>query len=105
MISKGSGNAVEAGAVRGRNQMDHAIVVIPEIAQKIRQHDGGVGFGVVQQDDPFAGDFEPIDQPLAQRSAPNTTMPRDCSKSSVAGVVSKPGKRKNGVLGVLVATP
>src|ERR1700716_1097547 len=44
-------------------------------------------------------------QSLAQRSAPNTTMPRDCSRSSVAGVISKPGKRKNGVLGVVVATP
>ena len=42
-------------------------------------------------------------QSLAQRSAPNTTMPRDCSRSSVAGVLSKPGKRKNGVLGVVVA--
>ena len=39
-------------------------------------------------------------QSLAQRSAPNTTMPRDCSRSRVAGVLSKPGKRKNGVLGV-----
>ena len=44
-------------------------------------------------------------QSLAQRSAPNTAIPRDCSRSRVAGVVSKPGKRKNGVLGVVVATP
>src|SRR5437763_9925758 len=38
-------------------------------------------------------------QSLAQRSAPNTTMPRDCNSSRVAGVDSKPGKRKNGVVG------
>ena len=44
-------------------------------------------------------------QSLAQRSAPNTAMPRFCKASSVAGVISKKGKRKNGVLGVIVAFP
>ena len=33
-------------------------------------------------------------QSLAQRSAPNTTMPRDCSRSSVAGVDLEAGKAK-----------
>src|SRR5579871_5267192 len=35
-------------------------------------------------------------QSLAHRSAPNTTIPRERRSSSVAGVDSKPGKRKNG---------
>jgi hypothetical protein len=44
-------------------------------------------------------------QSSAHRSAPNTMMPRDCRNSSVAGVVSKPGKRKSGVLGTVVGMP
>jgi hypothetical protein len=44
-------------------------------------------------------------QSLAQRSAPKTTIPRDCKSSSVACVDSKPGNRKSGVPGVVEATP
>src|ERR1700694_5092461 len=109
MISR-SGHAIKVDTDCCRHHMDHAIVIVAEIAQKSRQHGRGMRFGVVKQDDSPAGDFEPSgDQlqflSLAHRSAPNTTMPRDCSRSSVAGVDSKPGKRKNGVLGTVVATP
>ena len=93
------------------------IVIFAQISQESRQHGGGLGLRVVQQDDSLARrlraarsrasvpDFGVIGfQSLAQKSAPNTTIPRDCRKSSVAGVDSKPGKRKKGVDGVVVAT-
>jgi len=38
-------------------------------------------------------------QSLAQRSAPNTAIPRSARRSSRPGVDAKPGKRKNGVCG------
>ena len=44
--------------------MDHVIVIVPEIAQKSRQHGGGVRLGVVQQDDAPAGAFEPVGEQL-----------------------------------------
>src|SRR6516162_1547 len=44
-------------------------------------------------------------QSLAQRSAPKTAIPCACRKLRVAGVDSKPGNRKNGVVGVVVAPP
>ena len=97
--------------------MDYAITVVAEPAQEGRQHGSGLRLGIVQQDDALARSLQPLGeqfnccaggigfQSLAQRSAPNTAMPRFCRASSVAGVISKNGKRKNGVLGVVVAVP
>ncbi|MET4015939.1 hypothetical protein ABIC10_001027 [Bradyrhizobium sp. S3.2.12] len=44
-------------------------------------------------------------QSLAHRSAPNTTMPRSWSRSSVLGVEAKLRKRRNGVDGAIVDMP
>ena len=106
-----------SGARRSRHHVDDAIIIVAEVAQKGRQHGRGLRFGSWNRMIPLRAilsrsvrSFNSCSgvigfQSLAQRSAPNTTMPRDCSRSSVAGVISKPGKRKNGVLGVVVATP
>ena len=47
--------------------MHHAIMMVPEIAQKGRQHGGGLRPGIVQQDDPLVGGFEPPDERLMER--------------------------------------
>ena len=81
--------------------MNHAVMVVAEVAQQGRQHGGGLRLGIVQQDDALAGGLQPFGeqfccwagvigfQSLAQRSAPNTAMPRFCRASSVAGVTAK----------------
>ena len=48
------------GARRSRHPVDDAIIIGAEVAQKGRQHGRGLRFGIVEQDDPLAGDFEPI---------------------------------------------
>ena len=42
-----SGGDRSVGTRRGRYQMHHAIVMIPEIAQKVRQHGGGLRLRIV----------------------------------------------------------
>ena len=104
---------------RAAPTMNHAIVVFSQIMQERRQHGGGGGLRIVQQDDAavaraFSRLISKLQFLLRRHPDPsrwptdrlqNTPMPRDCSRSSVAGVDSKPGKRKNGVDGVVVATP
>ena len=89
----------------GRNHMDHAVVVVPQIAQESRQHGRGLRLGIVQQDDALAGGLEPLGEQLQFLPAASSdssrwprdrrrtpTMPRYCSRSSVAGVDLEAGK-------------
>ena len=48
----------------GRHHMDHAEVMVAQIAQKSGQHGGGSRFGVMEQDDSLAGGVEPIGDQL-----------------------------------------
>ena len=59
-----SEGAVKVDAGSCRHQMDHAIVIILQIAQEIRQHGRGSRLWVVKQDDALAGDVEPVDDQL-----------------------------------------
>src|SRR6266852_542197 len=60
----GSRDTIKIDPGSSWHKMDHAIVMVPEIAQKSRQHGRGLRLRIVQQDDALAGGFQPVGEQL-----------------------------------------
>src|SRR5437588_6205988 len=60
----GSRDTIKIHPGGSRDKMDHAIMMVLQIAQESRQHGGGWRLRVVQQDDPLAGGSQPIGKQL-----------------------------------------